>query len=155
MSLKVIEAVQNKVAGTQGELYTGEEKTLGELVFHIRTDRKISIGNLSKGTGITPACIKDLESGYLSTMKKNDLDKIARVLGMSINERHKMFDLSANGKVPEDIRLFVEKNDTVQEFLRISMDGYPAKKEMCRRLMKNIVKMPPEQADRVLQALSS
>lgn len=63
-----------------------------------------------------------------------------------------MYDLAANGGLPEDITEYLLNNEDVKKFIRITMDGYPAKKELCRRFIKNLSKMSKKQAEKVLSA---
>lgn len=132
-----------------------EIKTLGDFIKAKRTDRKLSVRGLAKAAEVNSTYIKDAEDGYLHTMSKADLDTIATVLELTPSERHEMYDLSAGGKIPADIAEFVRNNKDVQLFLRTMMDGYPAKKELCRRFVKNIPKMSNIKAETVLGANSS
>lgn len=150
----IIESLKPAALAGDGTVYTGDEKTLGEFILHKRADLHLSLKKLSGMTGLNPAYIKDTESGYLRTMKKEELDKLASALDLNRKERHVMFDLSANGKIPEDIREFVSGNDEVQAFLRMIMDGYPAKRELGRRFVKALPKLPPEESEKMLKSMN-
>lgn len=134
--------------------YTGEENTLGAFITNVRTDRHMAIKSLSKSSDIDAGYIKDVEDGLLSTMGKPDLDKLAEVLGMSTKERHRMYDLAAGGDIPEDIKEYVENNADVRAFLRMTMDGYPAKKVLGKRFIKALPKLPPKEAEKLLASMN-
>lgn len=131
-----------------------DEGDLGSFIAEKRSDRGLSVKKLSAESDINAVVIKDLEAGYLSTLKKKDLESLSRALDLSAKERHEMYDLAAHGKVPADIYDFVKDDKEIQAFLRVLMDGYPSKKTLGNRISRNIVKLPPKTADKILEVFS-
>lgn len=127
-------------------------KKLGDFVQEKRKERNLTIRKLASLMEVNPAYIKDTEEGFTKLLTKQDLDKMAEVMNFTTKERHEMYDLAANGGLPEDITEYLLNNEDVKKFIRITMDGYPAKKELCRRFIKNLSKMSKKQAEKVLSA---
>lgn len=52
----------------------------------IRTNKEVSLGDLSRLTGLTPSYINNLENGYRVNPTKDTMDKIANALETSVPE---------------------------------------------------------------------
>lgn len=132
-----------------------EIERIGDFIKVERSKAGMSIRKLASTTKIDAAYIRDVEAGYLKKMPKEDIDRIADALGLSVQGRHQMYDLAADGCVPEDISEYIKENEFVRMFLRTAMDGYPATKTVCRKFMKNLIKMPNDTADALLRKFAA
>lgn len=110
---------------------------LGNYIIYLR-DTKTNINSsrqLAKRLGITAQYMYDIEKGN-RIPSSQILNKIETLFSLTINEKHKLYDLAASSykdnKVPADIANFIVENDEVKNIIREMMKKHENTEEGCK-----------------------
>ena len=96
------------------------QSNLGRRIADARKLQGITCRHLSQMVGISTAYLSQLECGIRLNPDPQLLLRIAKALGMSIDEATTLFDLYAEttGNLPPDITEYLNGNSAVQRALR-------------------------------------
>lgn len=101
----------------------------GEFGKFIETKRKAlnkTLGGLAADLDIAPAYMSDIEKGHRYPPDKDKLEKMAKLLNLSEEEKNKMFDLAAGEKdnsVSPDLPEYIMGTEKARVALRMARDN--------------------------------
>ena len=101
-----------------------EYKNFGAFLTAKREERDITLRELARKMGVSPAYLSDIEKKRSTTLTKERLDSVVQILRLSKTEQEEMFDLVGrqNGTVAPDIPEYVYGRDYVAKALRRARD---------------------------------
>ncbi len=102
------------------------EFKFGKFVELKRKEQGITLRGLAGELDIAPAYMSDMEKGRRYPPDKEKLGEIARILKLSEEDRHLMFDLAAmakNNTVSPDLPEYIMERDIVRVALRKARDN--------------------------------
>jgi len=90
--------------------FPDEVNTLGEAIYYLRDKRKMSLRQLARKSGVSPAFMSDLEKGRRGTDRLGD---IAKALGCKKTDLEQ-FD----GRLTRDLAEWLRENPDIVRLLR-------------------------------------
>lgn len=102
---------------------TGE---FGKFIEARRKEKNITLRGLATLLEIAPAYMSDIEKGHRYPPDKDKLDALAKILELTDEEKHSMFDLAAGEKentVSPDLPEYIMGTEKARVALRIARDN--------------------------------
>ena len=96
------------------------EIAFGDFISRKRTEKKITLMNMSRMLSISPSYLADIEHGRRNPMDREKIPKLADILELSDKEREEMFDLAGKtrNEAPADLSSYLVENPHVRYALR-------------------------------------
>jgi transcriptional regulator with XRE-family HTH domain len=101
-----------------------EKHNFGEFIMTKRMDQGISLRKMAEQLEITAAYLCDLEKNRRQPPEKPLLDKMAKALFLTEDDRLNLYDMAGNlrGEVSPDLPEYIMDNDVVRVALRKAKD---------------------------------
>lgn len=96
----------------------------GEFLSEKRVQRDLTLREMARKLEVSAAFLSDVEKNRTAPLTKDRLDKVAEVLGLSVDEKTTMFDLVGKQKntVAPDLPEYIMGRDYVAAALRTARD---------------------------------
>ena len=106
-------------------------KTFGEFISQKRKDQMITLKAMAEAIGISSPYLSDVEKGKRYSFDLGKLEKIAKILNMSEEEKNEMMDLAGKQReeVAPDLFEYINSTPAVSVALRKARDLNLGEKE--------------------------
>lgn len=111
-----------------------DSKDFGQYLKTLRESRDITLRELARMTGLSPAYLSDVENGSIKPLTKERMETVIEVMYLSAEEQRKLFDLAAivRKEVAADLPEYIMGNDYVTAALRTARDLQASEEEWLR-----------------------
>ena len=101
-----------------------ENMSFGWYLAHLREEKDITLRELARQIGVSAPFLSDVEKNRRAPLTADRLDQVAMVLGLSDDEKTKMYNLAGKQRnaVPPDLPDYIIERDYVSAALRTARD---------------------------------
>ena len=83
----------------------GINASFGSYLREVRLSHKKTLCETAKGIGVTPQYYSGVEIGRRSVLASDKLDRVAKFLCLSTEEKQHLYDLAAEGRKRKDVAI--------------------------------------------------
>jgi len=120
------------------------QNKFGAFVATKRKDKEISLRKMAELLDISPAYWSDIEKGRRNPPNLSKIEEIAKLLGLSQEEKEKMIDLASEDRdeIPMDLPDYIKDSDLARIALRKARkkDEIEGKSETTEKAWKEFIK---------------